>query len=272
MHPFAHQTSPPHRSGATVAARRARAALALVASLTLLSCAAPPESVEPDTGTWIGYPVGAPPTPNPALKRAIIDRAEQEWRFFGRQEILFKGAVESIPLVGDWEDDGPRQSNRVNDYWRAVGEDELDGMDCRQPWSAAFTSWVMHHAGVPAHQFKPSSSHWTYMTEAIKSASRPGRYFVPRRLQDYSPEPGDLICAYRGPSRVVMVDGYVRPSSLIGIKSHCDLVTAKQGRTLEVIGGNVRNSVSKVRLELDRRGRLQPMPRRPWFLILQNRL
>lgn len=272
MHLFAHQASVQSRPGTTRRARRAGSALALVASLTLLSCAAPPESVEPGTGAWIGYPVGTPPAPNPALKRAIISRAEQEWSFFGRQEIVFKGKVESIPLVGDWEDDGPRQSDRVNSYWRAAGASNINGMDCQQPWSAVFISWVMHHAGVPEHQFKPSISHWTYMAETIESASLPGRYFVPRRLQDYSPEPGDLICAYRRPSRVVTVDGYVRPSSLTGIKSHCDLVTAKHGRTLEVIGGNVRNSVSKVRLELDRRGHLQPMPRRSWFLILQNRL
>jgi len=262
------------RSGRIAAADRLGRWLILVASLALLSCAAPPESVKPEerTGTWSGYPIGTPPAPNPALKRAIIARAEQEWAYFGRQEIVFKGAVESIPLVGDWEDDGARQSNRVNAYWRSVGESRLTGMDCQKPWSAAFISWIMRNAGVPAHQFRPAIAHWVYLADLIESASLPGRYFVPRRLQDYSPEPGDLICAYRRPSRVIMTDGYVRAGTLTGLRAHCDLVTAKHGRTLEAIGGNVRNSVSKVRLELDGRGHLQPIPRRPWFLILQNRL
>ncbi len=49
-------------------------------------------------------------------------------------------------------------------------------------------------------------------------------------------------------------------------------MVGKQGQTLEVIGGNVRNSVSKSTLELDGEGHLRAMPRRPWFLILQNRL
>lgn len=248
----------------------------LVAALALLSCAAPPESPGPGTGTrpgaWFGYPAGTPPAPNPALKRAIIRRAEQEWAYFGRQQVVFKDGVESIPLVGDWEDDGARQSNRVNAYWRAVGQHRLTGMDCRQPWSAAFISWIMRSAGVPASQFRVSIAHWSYMADLIDAAPLPGRYFVPRRLQDYTPEPGDLICAYRPPSRVIMRDGYVRAGSLAGVRAHCDLVTARNGRTLEAIGGNVRNSVSKVRLELDSRGRLQPIPRRPWFLILQNRL
>ncbi|MTW19865.1 DUF2272 domain-containing protein [Allochromatium palmeri] len=262
------------RPGPCLRASRAGALAALIVSLALISCAVPPESVEPGAreGTWIGRPIGAPPTPNPALKRAIITRAEQEWTYFGRQEVVFKGSVESIPRVGDWEDDGPQQSRRVNAYWRAVGEPRLTGMDCQKPWSAAFISWIMLNAGVPAYQFRPSIAHWTYLADLIESASLPGRYFVPRRIQDYSPEPGDLICAYRAPSRVALVDGYVRAGALTGVRAHCDLVTGKQGQTLEVIGGNVRNSVSKVQLELDAQGRLQPVPRRPWFLIMQNRL
>ena len=54
--------------------------------------------------------------------------------------------------------------------------------------------------------------------------------------------------------------------------THCDLVVGKPDQTLEAIGGNVRNSVSKSVLELDAEGRLQSTPRRPWFLVLQNRL
>jgi hypothetical protein len=54
--------------------------------------------------------------------------------------------------------------------------------------------------------------------------------------------------------------------------THCDLVTSIHGRHLEAIGGNVRNSVSKISVELDTRGRLQTVPRRPWFMILENRL
>ena len=59
---------------------------------------------------------------------------------------------------------------------------------------------------------------------------------------------------------------------LRGASAHCDLVVSKVGQTLEVIGGNVRNSVSRSTLELDGEGRLRAVPRRPWFLVLQNRL
>jgi hypothetical protein len=49
-------------------------------------------------------------------------------------------------------------------------------------------------------------------------------------------------------------------------------VVGKSWHTLEVVGGNVRNSVSKTTLQLDGAGRLQPEPRRQWFVVLQNRL
>jgi hypothetical protein len=69
-----------------------------------------------------------------------------------------------------------------------------------------------------------------------------------------------------------MVGGYTSPSMLKGTSTHCDLVIAKQGDSLEAIGGNVRNLVSRISVELNADGRLQLIPRRPWFIILQNRL
>ena len=59
---------------------------------------------------------------------------------------------------------------------------------------------------------------------------------------------------------------------LAGYNTHCDLVIAKSGQTLESIGGNVRNSVSRTSVELDGEGHLKPVQRRPWFVVIQNRL
>jgi hypothetical protein len=239
--------------------------------LILTACgAAAPRSTE-TTANWAGRPIGQPPSPNARLKEAMVQRAIREWHQFDRQVVLFDGANESIPHVGAWEDDYTH-SGRVNLYWRAVNKPDLVGMDCRQPWSAAFISWVMQSAGVPASQFRAAPAHWIYLSSMIEEASYPGRYFVPRRVQDYSPNPGDLICASRGRYPIRSINGYTSTLQIEGAETHCDLVVAKQGRSLEVIGGNVRNSVSKSILELDGRGRLQPVPRRPWFLIIETRL
>jgi hypothetical protein len=222
--------------------------------------------------TWAGAPIGPPPAPNPARKRAIIARANGEWQFFGRQTVLLRGRDESIPHVGDWEDDDALHSRRVNAYWRAAGHPEIDGMDCTKPWSAVFISWVMQRAGVPANQLQPAIAHWEYLAQSIEHAVLPGRWFVPRRVADYSPQPGDLICSTLGKRRARTIDGYISAERLRGSSTHCDLVVARRGRQLEAIGGNVRNSVSKVSVTLDGKGQLKRVPRRPWFMILQNRL
>jgi hypothetical protein len=244
----------------------------LALSLVLTACGTTPEHPPAGPGTWAGLPIGGPPTPNPGLKRAIISRARGEWEFFGRQTVVLRGSDESIPHVGAWEDDGALYSDRVAGYWRAAGKSGLNGMDCKEPWSAAFTSWVMQGAGVPEYQFRTATAHWVYLANMIDEAVYPGRWFVPRRVRDYSPNPGDLICASRSPSHLASSDGYTSSHMLEGANAHCDLVVDKSGQTLDVIGGNVRNSVSKSTLELDEQGHLQAVPRRPWFVIMENRL
>jgi hypothetical protein len=255
--------------------RSGRSALLGALSLMLLACATPSErdgDAGRNNGSWAGIPIGTAPPANARLKHAIVTRAQREWEFFGRQTVLLQGSEESIPHVGAWEDDGDRYSSRVNAYWRTVKEPQLTGMDCSQPWSAAFISWVMQAAGVPAAQFPPASAHSTYLAAIVENAEAPRRWFVPRRLSDYSPQPGDLICASRGKSRPRIVNGYVSARALAGMKGHCDLVVGGGAKKLEVIGGNVRNSVSKTTLELDGKGRLQPSAKRPWFIVIENRL
>jgi Uncharacterized protein conserved in bacteria (DUF2272) len=243
----------------------------LVLGLVLAGCAAPPLPPE-GPPSWAGRPIGQPPAPDPAVRQAMLARADEEWRFFGRQVVVFRGEEESIPHVGAWEDDDGTFARRVNVYWRAVGKPNIDGMDCQYPWSAAFISWLMWEAGVPEEQFPSVPAHGSYIARIVNESVYPGRFFVPRRVEDYSPKPGDLICAYRGPLRPAVFEDEVSAETFRGTNTHCDLVVAKAGQTLEAIGGNVRNSVSKSTVELDGAGRLQSVPRRTWFLILQNRL
>jgi len=257
----------------TIAQIRPKLAAVLVFSLLLAACGAPPQRPDGgDAGTWNGRRIGVPPRANPALRQSIIARATREWDYFNRQTVLLRGSEESIPHVGTWEDDDTSSSERVAAYWRAAGKGGLNGMDCKQPWSAAFLSFVMQNAGVPEAQFRRDSAHWVYLASMIDEADFPGRWFVPRRIADYSPRPGDLVCASRGFTRPATIGGYTSARALEGANLHCDLTVSRSGQTLDVIGGNVRNSVSRTTLELDGQGRLQPVPRRPWFLIMENRL
>jgi hypothetical protein len=171
-------------------------------------------------GTWAGRPIGVRPLPRPALKAAMIGLAEQEWRYFGRQTVVYRGPEESIPHVGLWEDEDAAHS----------------------------------------------------LSRLIELADLPGRYFVPRNVSSYRPKAGDLICASREIPQTRARAGQIPVWALTDAHTHCDLVVRTSGQTLEAIGGNVRNSVSRSLLELDGEGHLQPVPRRPWFLVLEDRL
>jgi hypothetical protein len=214
-----------------------------------------------------GGPAGISP-----LRQAILSLAQREWDYFGRQIVVLDGEEESIPHVGKWEDDEETYVVRVNWYWRAVGKPELTGNHCDEPWSAAFISWIMKEAGLPDYQFPPAEAHWMYLTQIMGQAGDPAAAFAPRAIREYRPQPGDLICATRGNNHTILAGQDPYSTLLNHTKLHCDIVVERRGDTVAAIGGNVRNSVSKTILRLDKDGFIQPTPRRPWFLVLENRL
>jgi len=203
-------------------------------------------------------------------KYKIVKAANIEWIYFGQQKVVIDGNNESIPHVGIWEDDDYRHSDRINQYWRAVGKYRLSGNDCKEPWSAAFISWIMQAAGVPKFQFPPASAHRSYLNHFLANAYNPYAALIPHNIQEYKPKPGDLICANRSKGKSTEVIKEL-PNSL-NSRLHCDIVVETKGQTLQAIGGNVRNSVSKTILTLSPEGYLQFTSHRPWFLIIENRL
>lgn len=250
-------------------------ALLVTLCLALTACGSPPRL--PEAPAEPAQTKEAPPSadipeslPVGSRKSRIIEAAKAEWGYFGRQEVVYEGYEESIPRVGIWEDEDYSHSDRINQYWRAVGKNRLSGKDCREPWSAAFISWIMWAAGVPKHVFPPSGAHRSYLDRFLANAHHPDAAWKPRTLQEYRPRPGDLICAYRGRFRSGEALGEL-PSTL-NPQLHCDIVVESKGQTLQAVGGNVRNSVSKSILTLSPDGYLQPTSGRPWFLIVENRL
>lgn len=233
-------------------------------------------------GFWLGLVLilagcAAQPKPLPAIpqlsqiKRTILELARREWDFFGRQVVVLNSDGESIPQVGHWEDDAETYAYRINGYWQAVGKPDVTGWDCQEPWSAAFISWVMREARVSEYQFPPAYAHWLYLTQIIAGTERRG--FIPRTLDRYTPQPGDLICATRGVWPTILASHDTIDAALIeNAPLHCDIVVEREANTLGLIGGNVRNSVSKTMVQLDAQGLVRPSKRRPWFMVLENRL
>lgn len=143
-----------------------------------------------------------------------------------------------------------------------------------EPWSAAFTSWVIWMAGVPEGRFLYSDTHWDYINDTMTAA--PGtRAFRARPIVSGAPAPGDLVCATR--SGVPLADW--RELTLGTRPMHCDIVVgfsacafSPSGRCVESIGGNVLQSVSLTRAPVDEAGRLvlNDATGRDWIVILEN--
>ena len=227
----------------------------LIASMTLVLSAC---VTKPVIETITGQPI-----PESEVKATILALTRGEWETFGKQRVYREDGVEVIKPVGLWEDD-KLGSERVAEYWRVLDPNsELTGMDCDEPWSAAFISWVMIRSGVDPRQFTRSAAHRDYLRTIIAHADDPDFKFRPRAPADYAPRPGDIICRGRGSTRDI-TDFHELPADA---ELHCDIVANNTGGKLESIGGNVRQSVSLSEHEVDPVGKLGL----PWFVVIQNR-
>jgi hypothetical protein len=203
------------------------------------------------------------------LRRRIVDIAIQEWGFFGFTIVDQTKLVERKPRVRPprrrtpWLN--PEESARVADsiagYWAVTGDGRWilsrqndvwlgpSGVAARwrDPWSAAFVSWVMCEGGLGDEAvFRRAIAHHTYIDQAIEArdsgAARPA--FAAYDIGEQVIDPGDLLCTARRPAYATIAER--RRELGTGIRSHCDIVVrvdAKRERIL-AIGGNVRGAVS----------------------------
>lgn len=191
----------------------------------------------------------------------IISLARQEWEFFGRQEVDLTG--HTIRRGRKETDEGFWQ--RVGIYWLEGTGKHLTGKNDDLPWSATFVSFIMRKAGA-GERFKYSAQHSVYIRAAIlaKTKNKADAGMWGFRIKERAPEPGDLVC-YPRQAGV----GYDTPSA--DYKAHADIVIASTAHEIEVIGGNVGNSVTLKHLATDDEGLLID-DQFEWFAVLQNRL
>lgn len=126
------------------------------------------------------------------------------------------------------------------------------------PWSAAFISYLMSRVELTGQQFHYSSAHWQYIKSAFE---RPPGYAYkacdPRRT---APRVGDLLCYSRGafPLKNFAQWRQASQSDNFSAASHCEVVVEVNidAKKMEVIGGNVMQSVAMRRLKLNAANRL----------------
>ena len=196
-----------------------------------------------------GLQPNLPTVPVANFINRAAQEAEEQWRFFGEQRFNLAGAtIHSGHKEGEegwWQ--------RVGIFWQEIGRNDLDGRDHDWPWSAAFISHVMRKAGAGT-AFPYSASHATYISKSIRDRNQgnTNTAYWGYRLNEESPKVGDLICWNRDPDKHVTYDQQFGGD----YKSHTDLVVAVSATEIEVIGGNVGNSVTRRPIALNANGQL----------------
>src|SRR5437763_5247113 len=254
------EPGPPLRflSSAARTMRSLGAAVMLAATVALAACAPSAPSGGPASS---GLPddAHAPPFARVPYQRfsreAAVQIALREWRGFGQPVVL---PHQELPFdneraEGLWQ--------RVGEYWwlglpLATLEQGWTGMHDANgrvfppeqngnfAWSAAFIDYVMRMAGA-GHRFPYSPIHADYINAAKEHAlgTRPDVAIRAEAPESYAPTRGDLICMWRGRNPVSYAE---LPTGRF--PGHCDIVVAIRPGTLEVIGGNVDNSVAMKRI------------------------
>lgn len=140
-------------------------------------------------------------------------------------------------------------------YWAATPE----GIEWtpRTAWSAAFISFCAHEAGA-GETFTRSVAHWRYIIAGIEGETDPSAPFPARRVEDYAPQLGDIVCYHREKGRQIGFDTAFRSAPF---QSHGDIVVGVRAGAVDVIGGNVSNTVTLRSWATDAAGRvITPSP------------
>jgi hypothetical protein len=191
------------------------------------------------------------------FRRRVVAIALREWRRWGSQALHRRGPKEY--------DRGYRQL--VSHYWEVAA-----GRPSHAAWSGAFVTYVFKEAGA-GDSWPSTGSHSYYIRWATANRQKRVGHFWARRLSDYAPRPGDLVCnaLVRGVSYDHQPD--------YNYASHCDIVVDVRPGWIAVIGGNLSDSVAKRALITDSGGHLiNPQPRafdpavRRWFAVIESRL
>ena len=224
--------------------------------------------------------------PAAETRRRIVDIAVQEWGFFGFSVVdqTNEGNYSYRSWRRWWRrrvdpTEGARTASTIAGYWAATPRGSWmiarqngrwngpDGLASRwrDPWSAAFVSWVMCEGGLGSpERFQRSIAHHAYVDQAIRArdADSLPAAFAAHDVGDAAIAPGDLLCSSRRNSYTSIAQR--RRHLGVGARMHCDIVVGVEPdhERILAIGGNVRGTVSlKLLPAVLRSGHLAPTRR-----------
>jgi hypothetical protein len=208
----------------------------------------------------------------PATLSSILHAADHEWRHWGR-------SVWNVPArsstIGHRDDD-PDFARYVIERYCAVGGGRpsvADIQDDRYFWSAVGMSAIMQAAGLTRSEFPFAQSHSVFIRHFINArrAGHTAAAFWGFRWGEPGgqPEPGDIVAYARG-DNMTQAKALKRFDATSRYDSHTDVVVDRSGGQIEVIGCNVRDSVTRKRLNLGSDGHIAD-DQHFWFAVLKRR-
>jgi peptidoglycan hydrolase-like protein with peptidoglycan-binding domain len=159
----------------------------------------------------------------------------------------------------------PEAMPMLRSYWGAVGffftDSQLQNRAWQElhPWSAAFISWVMCHAGAGS-TFSYNPAHYTYVRQAMLNTDNAvtTNPFWAYPINKVAPEPGDLVCKARTDKKNPTLATWSTLKNRVW-PLHCDVVTSTPKRgVITVVGGNVGGTVGEKGLHVHPDGKLVP--------------
>lgn len=211
----------------------------------------------------------------PASVQSIIHSATAEWERWGKTtwncitHAKKKGHIDDEALFSQHVLDAyvaPFNLGNGNPSTNQIENDEYF-------WSAVFISYVMRQAGLTKKEFPFSQAHATYIIASIRQrkTQQPAAYWGYRVDEaEAVPDVGDLVGYVRGKnmSRADILKYYDKTARY---DSHTDIVVARRSGEIDVIGGNVLDSVTKKTLATNAQGQLIDTSHK-WFVVMKNRL
>lgn len=206
----------------------------------------------------------------PATLGSILASADTEWQHWGRSVWDVPAKVAAIKH----RDDEPAFAQYVIDKYCSVGGGKptlADIQDDRYYWSAVGMSAIMKNSGYSKSEFPFAESHSKFIRHfvAARKAGASAAYWG-FRLNEVGgePEPGDIVAYARG-KKMTQAKALTLFDATSSYESHTDVVVAKQAGRIEVIGCNVRDSVTRKFLKLGPNGHIQD-DQHFWFAVLKR--
>ena len=155
---------------------------------------------------------------------------------------------ENVWVKGTKKESDPEVANVITDYFKSGKCYDLKHPELTTPtgtaWSAAFISYVMERSGV---QFPASCAHINYFGK-IKENPGECKTYPMDKIGEI--KKGDILCQCRDKDCSISYSHLPKQAA-----THCDIITSRNGDSLEGIGGNVADSVRKSSFNIPQLGK-----------------